>query len=73
MNGTECRPQAPVAEGGPVGFSMGGTDGTGSRGVGGVRAASGRLKADARLFFAFLLAIPLICWTLPPEARYNEA
>ena len=24
MNGTECRPQAPVAEGGPVGFSDGG-------------------------------------------------
>ena len=24
MNGTECRPQAPLAEGGPVGFSYGG-------------------------------------------------
>ena len=24
MNGPECRPQAPVAEGGPVGFSDGG-------------------------------------------------
>ena len=24
MNGTECRPQAPVAEGGPVGFFDGG-------------------------------------------------
>jgi len=33
MNGPECHPQAPVAEGGPVGFSTGGTDGTGSLGV----------------------------------------
>jgi hypothetical protein len=24
MNGTECRPQAPLAEEGPVGFSYGG-------------------------------------------------
>ena len=47
MNGTECRPQAPVAEGG--------TDGTGSPGFGGVRAASGRLKSDVKLINAFVL------------------
>jgi len=31
------RPKAPVAEGGPIGyFPMGGTDGTGSPGCGGI-------------------------------------
>ena len=40
MNGTECRPQAPVAEGGSEIVRVadrgatGGTDGTGSPGVG---------------------------------------
>ena len=61
MNGTECRPQAPVAEGGSEIVRVadrgatGGTDGTGSPGAGGVRAASGRLKSDVKLFNAFVL------------------
>jgi len=61
MNGTECRPQAPVAEGGSEIVRVaergatGGTDGTGSPGAGGVRAASGRLKSNAKLFNAFVL------------------
>ena len=89
MNGTECRPQAPVAEGGPAPYegslgdapktlciflatpypqseggseivrvagrgATGGTDGTGSPGVGGMRAASGRLKPDVKLSNAFV-------------------
>jgi hypothetical protein len=104
MNGTECRPQAPVAEGGPESYegylgdapktlfiflatplilprnprhlekngihsneeawderwenATGGTDGTGSPGAGGVRAASGRLKSDVKLFNAFVLIPP---------------
>ena len=57
MNGPECRSQAPVAEGGPVGFSTGGTDGTGSPGAGGLRAASGRLKSDVKLFNAFVIIL----------------
>jgi len=39
--GAGGRPEVPVAEGGPVGLSeRGGTDGTGSLGSGGFRAAS---------------------------------
>ena len=53
MNGPECRPQALVAEGG--------TDGTGSPGVGGVRAASGRLKSDVKLSHAFVLVRRFPC------------
>jgi len=61
MNGTECRPQAPVAEWGSEIVRVadrgatGGTDGTGSPGSGGLRAASGRLKSDIKLINAFVL------------------
>jgi len=37
------RPQAPVAEGGPSAFPMGGTDGTGSSGFGGYGRPKRRL------------------------------
>ena len=63
MNGTECRPQAPVAKGGSeivrvaARGATGGTDGTGSPGAGGVRAALGRLKSDVKLFNAFVLGL----------------
>ena len=61
MNSTECHPHAPVAEGGSEIVRIadrgatGGTDGTGSPGTGGVRAASGRLKSDVKLYNAFVL------------------
>jgi hypothetical protein len=56
MNGTECRPQAPVAEAGPVGFFDGGNRRDWfPGGAGEVRAASGRLKSDVKLFNAFVL------------------
>ena len=58
MNGAECRPQAPVAEGGPVGFFDGGNRRDWFPGAGGVRTASSRLKSDIKPFNAFVLGLP---------------
>ena len=50
------RPQAPVAEGGPVGFSDGGgTDGTGSPGPGGCGRPKRRPNGDVILIIALIL------------------
>jgi len=50
------RPQVPVAEGGPVGFSDGGTDGTGSPGPGGWGRPKRRPNGDVILTNASILA-----------------
>jgi hypothetical protein len=57
MNGPECCPQAPVAEGGSeiVRVADRGATGLVPPGAGGVRAASGRLKPDVKLFNVFVL------------------
>ena len=54
LSGTECRPRAPVAEGGPVGLSDGGNRRDWFPGVRGQRAASGRIHI-VTLFIAFTL------------------
>ncbi len=55
LSGPGCRPLAPVAEGGPVGLSDGGTDGTGSPGVRGIRIASDR--TEIVIFFTVFILI----------------
>ena len=65
------RPLAPVAEGGPVGFPTGGTDGTGSLGVRGLGWLRRRVEI-VTLFIVFLLVLADIIPGKGPEDSQKQ-